>query len=182
MQITKLRSRILAATLTALVALGATSAAHAYSVYRSVTANAGGVVVWTAVNFGVSGQPTPTLSFFYFLDDNAARAGLPAAQCFVKVDLGNLNNPLVGTQVPVGNAGIPVNGAVGDNPNPFPWNITFDDNPPGHWSIAKTEIQNPVSTNAAAGRVAAAGFQSLATTGGSGVTVVNGLLPNCAAQ
>lgn len=182
MQTTKLRNRILAATLTAIIAFGATSPAHAYSVYRSVTANAGGVVVWTAANFGVSGQPAPTLSFFYYLDDNAARAGLPAAQCFVKVDLGNLVNPLVGTQVPVGNANIPVNGNPGDNPRAFPWNITFDDNPPSHWSIAKTEIQNPPSTNAAASRVAAAGFQSLATTGGSGVTVINGLLQNCAAQ
>jgi hypothetical protein len=182
MQITKLCSRILAATLMGLVALGAASSAHAYSVYRSVTANGEGVVVWTAANFGVSGQPAPTLSFFYFLDDNAARAGLPAAQCFVKVDLGNLINPLVGTQIPVGNVNIPVNGAPGDNPRAFPWNITFDDNPPSHWSIAKTEIQNPLTSNAAASRVAAAGFQSLATTGGSGVIVVNGQLPNCVAQ
>ncbi|MFK0165194.1 hypothetical protein [Rhizobium sp. NPDC090279] len=182
MQIAKLRIRILAATLSTIVALGAGTAVYAYPVYRSVTANAGGVVVWNAANFGVSGQPVPTLSFFHFVDDNAARAGLPDAQCLVKVDLGNLVNPLVGTQVPVGNPGIPVNGAPGDNPRPFPWNITFDDNPPGHWSIAKTEIQNPPSSNNAASRVAAAGFQSLATTGGSGVTVVNGLLPNCAAQ
>ena len=181
MQITKLRSRILAATLTGLVALGMTSSAQAYSAYRSVTANAGGVVIWNAGNFGVSG-PVPTLSFFYFVDDNAARAGLPAAQCFVEVDLGALVNPVVGTQVPVGNPGIPVNANPADNPRPFPWNITFDDNPPGHWSIAKTEIQNPPSSNNAASRVAAAGFQSLATTGGSGVTVINGQLPNCAAQ
>ncbi|OWK25057.1 hypothetical protein AJ87_15065 [Rhizobium yanglingense] len=181
MQTTKLRDRILAATLTAVIAFGATSSAHAYSVYRRVTAKEGGVVVWTAANFGVSGR-VPTLSFFYYLDDNAARAGMRAAQCFVKVDLGKLVNPLVGTQVPVGNAKMPVNGNLRDNPRTSPWNITFDDNPPGHWSIAKTEIQNPPSSNAAASRVAAAGFQSLATTGGSGVTVVNGQLPNCAAQ
>jgi hypothetical protein len=181
MQITKLRSRILAATLTGLVVLGATSSAQAYSAYRSVAANAGGVVVWTAANFGVGGNPS-TLSFFHFVDDNAARAGLPAAQCFVKVDLGNLVGPLPGTQIPVGNAGIPVNGAPVDNPRAFPWNITFDNVPPGHWSIAKTEIQNPTSSNNAASRVAAAGFQSLATTVGSGVTVINGSLGNCAAQ
>lgn len=191
MQITKLRRRIFAATFAALMGLSATSAVHAYSVYRSVTADGGGVVVWTSQNFGVSAGPPPpppnpprlpTLSFFHYADDNAARAGLPNAQCFVKVDLGNLVNPLVGTQVPVGAANIPVNGAPGDNPRPFPWNITFDDDPPGHWSIAKSQIQNPESSNAAASRVAAAGFQSLATTGGSGVTVVNGLLHNCAAQ
>ena len=182
MQITKLRGRILAAMLAASTGLGMVTPAPAYSVYRSVTANEGGVVVWTAANFGVGGQPTPTLSFFYYLDDNAARAGMPAAQCFVKVDLGNLINPLVGTQIPVGNVHIPVNAAPGDNPRAFPWNITFDDNPPGHWSIAKTEIQNPTSSNNAASRVAAAGFQSLATTGGSGITVIIGQLPNCAAQ
>ena len=191
MKIIKLRSRIFAAMLAALMGLGTTSSVYAYSVYRSVTADGGGVVVWTSQNFGVSAGPLPppplpprlpTLSFFHYADDNAARAGLPNAQCFVKVDLGNLVNLLVGTQVPVGNVNIPVNGLPADNPRPFPWNITFDDDPPGHWSIAKAEIQNPQSTNAAASRVAAAGFQSLATTGGSGVTVVNGLLHNCAAQ
>lgn len=181
MQIAKLRSRILAATLTGLVALGMTSSAQAYSAYRSVTANAGGVVIWTLVNFGVGGAP-PTLSFFHFADDNAARAGMPAAQCFVKVDLGALVNPLPGTQIPVGNAGIHFNANPADNPRPLPWNITFDNVPPDHWSIAKTEIQNPPSSNNAASRVAAAAFQSLATTVGSGVIVINGQLPNCAAQ
>lgn len=180
MRISKLRCSILAVLLAASSGLGMVSPAYAYSVYRSVTADAGGVVIWTAANFGVSGAP-PTLSFFYFLDDNAARAGLPAAQCFVKVDLGALVGPVPGTQIPIGN-GIVFNANPADNPRPLPWNMNFDNVPPGHWSMAKTEIQNPTSSNAAASRVAAAAFQALATTGGSGVTVINGQLANCAAQ
>lgn len=181
MQITKLRSRILAATLTALVAFGATSSAHAYSVYRRVTADAGtGIVVWTAANFGVSGNP-PTLSFFHYADDGAARLAMPDAQCFVKVDLPGVNNPQPGDQSTVGNAAIPVNGAPIDQPRPFPWVIVFDNNPAGHWSIARAEITN-VATNAAASRVSAAGFQSLATTISSNVIVINGNLVNCRAQ
>ncbi|ACM28892.1 hypothetical protein G6L94_20125 [Agrobacterium rhizogenes] len=183
MQITKLRSRILAATFVALVALGTASAANAYSVYRSVNANPGtGVVDWTLASFGVSGTP-PTLSFFHNPNDDAARTATPAAQCFVKVYLGELIGPLVGTQVPVGNAGIPtpVSPNPLDHPRPFPWNITFDSIQPGHWSIARAQIVDD-TTNAAASRVAAAGFRILATRAGSGVTVINGTLGNCTAQ
>ncbi|ANP91674.1 MULTISPECIES: hypothetical protein [Rhizobium/Agrobacterium group] len=181
MLISKLRSRILAVTFTVLVSLGAISPAHAYSVYRRVTADAmTGIVVWTAANFGVSGNP-PTLSFFYYPDDGAARAAMQEAQCFVKVDLGDLINPQEGAQAAVGNADIPVNAAPADQPRPFPWMIGFDNNPPGHWSIARPQITNAV-TNAAASRVAAAGFRSLATTDNSGVTVINGTLLNCRAQ
>jgi hypothetical protein len=186
MLITKLRDRILAVTMTVFVGFGATNSAHAYSVYRSVTATPTGAVRWDQGNFGVSGQPTPTLSFFYYPDDGAARIAMPAAQCFVKVDLGNLNDPMVDTHIPVGNALIEVGAAPADNPRPFPWEITFDNNPLGHWSIAKAQIvQDPqVTSNAAAGRVAAAGFRSLATTAiaGSGVTVAHGILPNCTAE
>lgn len=165
----------------ALVVLGATGPAHAYSVYRKVTADAvTGVVVWTAANFGVSGAP-PTLSFFYYANDGAARVAMPDAQCFVKVDLPGIENPQPNDASTVGNADIPVNGAVGDQPRPFPWTIVFDNNPAGHWSIAKPQITDAV-TNAAASRVSAAGFQSLATTAGSGVVVINGTLHNCAAQ
>ncbi|HEX8045060.1 hypothetical protein [Rhizobium sp.] len=192
MQMTKLRSRILAATLTGLVALGATSSAHAYSIYRGVNANAGtGIVDWTLASFGVSAGPAPvppnpphlpTLSFFHYADDAAARIGRPAAQCFVKVDLGNLINPALNTQLPIGNVNIPINVTGTYNPRAFPWNITFDNDPADHWSIAKTQIQSPITTNGEASRVAAGAFQSLATAAGSGVTVINGTLGNCTAQ
>ncbi|MGV1752409.1 hypothetical protein [Agrobacterium sp. CG674] len=175
-----LRNRLLSISVVAL-ALGAVSPAYAYSVYRSVTANAAtGVVVWTKDNFGVSGTP-PTLSFFHYDNAAAARAGLPLAQCFVKVDLPDVDAPEPGAEANVGNADIPVNASEADKPKPFPWVITFDNDPPGHWSIARSQITD-ATTNAAASRVAASGFQSLATTAGSNVTVINGTLENCTAQ
>ncbi|MCI9865039.1 hypothetical protein RHIZ_03665 [Rhizobium skierniewicense] len=175
-----LRNRLLSIGVVAL-ALGAFSPAHAYPVYRSVTANAAtGVVVWTKDNFGVSGTP-PTLSFFHYDNDAAARDGLPLAQCFVKVDLPDGDPPKPGDAANVGNADIPVNASEADKPKPFPWVITFDNDPPGHWSIARSQITD-ATTNAAASRVAASGFQSLATTAGSKVTVINGTLENCTAQ
>jgi len=178
MKTNKPRYRILAAMLTTVAALGLVGPAHAYSVYRSVTANAvTGVVAWGPANFGVSGTP-PTLSFFYFASDMAARTGLPAAQCFVKVDLANTNNPQPNDHDTVGNVGIAFVAAPADQPQPFPWTIVFDNNPPGHWSIARPQIST-TGTNAAASRVASIGFNALATTGGSGVTIVNGTLGNC---
>ncbi len=176
----QLRNRILSMSVAAL-AFGAVSPAYAYSVYRSVTANpATGVVIWNKDNFGVSGNP-PTLSFFYFETDDAARAGLPNAQCFVKVDLPDADAPEPGAEADVGNADIPVNAQPGDLPKPFPWVITFDNDPAGHWSIARSQITD-ATTNAAASRVAASGFQSLATTVGSYVGVIAGTLATCAAQ
>lgn len=178
MKTNKPHHRLLAVMLTAFAALGLVNPAHAYDVYRSVLADAGGAVVWAAANFGVSGAP-PTLSFFHFADDNAARQGLPAAQCFVKVDLANTGaNPLVGAQDTVGNVGIPVGGAAIDQPQPFPWAITFDNNPAGHWSIDRAQIST-VGTNAAASRVAASGFHNLATTPASGVTIIDGTVAGC---
>lgn len=176
-----LRNRLLSISVVAL-ALGAFSPAHAYSVYRSVTANAAtGVVVWTKDNFGVSGTPVPTLSFFYYASDAEAVAAMADAQCFVKVDLPDGDPPKPGAEANVGNADIPVNASEADKPKPFPWVITFDNDPPGHWSIARSQITD-ATTNAAASRVAASGFQSLATTAGSMVTVINGTLKNCTAQ
>lgn len=179
MRTSRLRFRHhLAVVFAALAALGLASPAMAYSVYRSVAADAvTGAVTWNAANFGVSGNP-PTLSFFYFASDVAAQAGLPAAQCFVKVDLPNTVAPVPGNHDQVGNAGIPVGANPADQPLPFPWQIVFDNNPAGHWSIPKAQITTAPANNAAS-RVAAAGFHSLATTGGSGVTIVNGTLGNC---
>jgi len=188
MKINKPHRRFLAVILTACAGLGLVNSAHVYSVYRGVTADAGtGVVSWTVANFGVSAgpippppapPPLPTLSFFYFATDAAARLGLPAAQCFVKVDLVNTNNPNPNDNDTVGFANIPVGANAPDQARPFPWTIAFDNVPPGHWSIAKADL-TAAASNAAAGRVAAAGFNTLATTANSGVTVVNGVLNNC---
>ncbi|MEI3854968.1 MULTISPECIES: hypothetical protein [unclassified Ensifer] len=173
--------RLVRATLAILALVCALSPAYAYSVYRPVTADGStGVVIWTTSNFGVSGQPA-ALTFFHFPSDTAARQGMPFAQCFLKVDFLATNNPPVGARDEVGNLAVPVNADPYDQPRPFPWNIVFDNNPPGHWSIARYEISNAM-INAAAGRVAAAGFRSLATTVGSNVTVVEGHLSRCSAQ
>ncbi|MGV2105323.1 hypothetical protein ACQZ4X_04545 [Agrobacterium vitis] len=175
------KSRLLVALWIACVDAGLTSSAYAYPVYRGVTAAPNGVVSWVKENFGVSGAPTPTLSFFHYPDDITARAQMSDAQCFVKVELGALVNLAAGMQIQVGNQDVVFNVNAADNPRAFPWNIVFDDDPAGHWSIARAEIQNPQSTNAAASRVAAAGFQSLAA-GGLGVTVINGHQENCRVQ
>lgn len=186
MQFHKLRSRILAATLAALASLGAMSPANADLLYRAVTADAAtGIVAWTEANFGVSGgggvPGAGTLSFFRYADDNTARAQMPAAQCFVRIDLVNTHNAQPGANAPVGNNGIAVGAPAADQPRPFPWTVNFDNNPPGHWSIARAEITDRVSNNVAS-RVARFGFFNLATNAGSNVTVINGTLNNCAAQ
>lgn len=180
MQITKLHRRIFAATLAALVGLSAASAANAYSVYRKVTSDAAtGVVVWTAANFGVSG-PQPTLSFFHYADDAAARLAMPDAQCFVKVDIVGVDNPQPGNSSAVGNIGIVFDARAEDQPRPFPWTINFDNVPAGHWSIPRAEITTMAANNPAS-RVAAAGFQKLATEIGTTVVVINGSRDNCVA-
>lgn len=179
MKTSRLRFRHrLAIALAAFAALGSVSPAMAYSVYRAVNADATtGVVAWNAANFGVSGNP-PTLSFFYFASDTAAQAGMATAQCFVKVDLPNTNAPVQGDHDNVGNAAIHFVANPADQPQAFPWQIDFDNVPPGHWSIPKAQITAAAANNAAS-RVAAAGFHSLATTDGSGVTIVNGTSGNC---
>ncbi|WP_104666714.1 hypothetical protein [Ensifer adhaerens] len=185
MQFPKLHSGIHAAKLAIVAIFVAIGPAHAYSVYRAVDADPSGVVVWTKVNFGVSGKPISTLSFFHYASDEEAAKnaktgkGLPA-QCLVKVDLGEID-PSKGDEAQVGNADVKFEAASTDLPKPFPWTIVFDDNPPGHWSIARAEMTSS-SSNTAASRVAAAGFKALAITADTGVTVINGTLNNCRAQ
>lgn len=185
MQFPKLRSGILAATLTIFATFVAISPAHAYSVYRGVDADPEtGIVIWTKDNFGVSGKPIATLSFFHYsTDEEAVRAtedkGLPV-QCLIKVDLGDLDDPHPGATALVGNPDVHFKVVDTDQPKPFPWTIVFDNIEPGHWSIAKAEMTYSNANNAA-GRVAAAGFKALATTAETGVTVINGTLDYCRA-
>lgn len=86
MKITKLPCGIPAMILGVSMGLGLVDPANAYSVYRSVGSTQGDAANWTATSFSVSGFPT-ALTFFYFSNDSAARAAMPSAQCFVKVDL-----------------------------------------------------------------------------------------------
>lgn len=174
----KWNGALLALTVAATTAMAAPASAEAYALYRGVTATLpAGTVSWVAANFGVSGSP-PMLTFFHFASDDAARLAMPSAQCIVKVDIGAVVNPALGATAQIGDSDIQVNAARVDQPLAFPWTATFDNNPAGHWAIAKTVLVSPTS-NAAASRVAAAGFMSLATAPGSGVTVINGLYPNC---
>ncbi|WFR95012.1 hypothetical protein [Rhizobium tumorigenes] len=189
MKINKFSRRFLAISFGAFAALSVVSSAYAYDVYRSVTADAfTHVVNWTPANFGVSAGPAippppASLSFFHFANDGAAQHGLPAAQCFVKVHLaGTGAHPAVLANDTVGNAAV---GIANASSLPFPWTITFDNAPAGHWNITKGAIVNlalmPVPSNATAGTVAALGFHNLANNPGNtyGVTVVNGTLANC---
>lgn len=185
MQLHKLRSRIFAATLAVLATLGAMTPANADLLYRAVTVEAGtAVVAWIPGNFRVDGGGVPgagTLSFFRYADDNAARAAMPAAQCFVRVDLVDSHDAQPGATAPVGNNGINVGAPAEDLPRPFPWTVNFDNNPAGHWSIPRAQITDRISNNVAS-RVAAVGFFNLAITAGSNVALVDGTVDDCVAQ
>lgn len=175
----KLHLRFLAVVFALATALGLASHANAYDVYRRVAAHPGnGAVVWNAANFGVGGHP-PTLSFFHFANDPAALVAMPAAQCFVKVDLPATGPaPILGATDTVGVLGLGFVANPADHAQPFLWTIDFDNNPANHWSIAKAQMTAAASNNAAS-RVAAAGLHTLALTPGAHVTVVNGTLGNC---
>ncbi|ANK85798.1 MULTISPECIES: hypothetical protein [unclassified Rhizobium] len=166
---------VIATTFAILAALGAASPASAYSVYRGVVADPQHHVIWEAGNFGVSGG-APSLSFFHYANDAAARAAMNNFQCLVKIDLGNVA-PAPGANFQVGNAGIAVGAFAIDQPLAFPWQIDFDNNPPDHWSIARAQIST--GNNAAASRVAAAGAANLAFNDPD-VTVINGNKTGCA--
>ncbi len=165
MNIIKQRSRTIAVMLAALAALGAASPTFAYSVYRKVETDNKARVMWTAESFTVRGD---SLSFYYFPNDAAARAGL-SGRCLVKIDLGNQRPDPRGE---VGNARIPIASAV--RPKPFPWAIVPGSGP--RWIVPRDEIITSASD--VASTLAAAGFKSLATTPGSNVTVIDGNKPN----
>jgi len=170
MQITKRRSRIIAVTL---AALGAANPTYAYDVYHGLrTVGTTGSVDWTHVSFGVSGTPS-NLSFSHYATDDLARAGMPTWSCLLKVDLGALPADVaVNSEVAIGVAPQTVDAA-----RAFPWTIVFDNNPAGHWSIARDRISSlQPPTNTAASRVAAAFFSNLANRK---VTVVNGSRGDC---
>jgi hypothetical protein len=179
MQTNMSRFRFVAIALAASAALGLANPAHAYAVYRGVQANPNGTVIWTAASFGVSGGPA-TLSFFYAANDHDAQLHVPQNACYVKVVLANTAaNPAVNDHDVVGNDLVAVGGNEADQPQPFPWTIVFDNDPPGHWSIAKDQISSHANNNPAS-RVAASGFHNLAFNANNyGVTVVNGTQDNC---
>lgn len=167
-----------------------------YYVYHGVAAAADGSVDWSRNSWGVSGQPVPTLSFFHYDSDDDARAGLPGPPaCIVKVLLPGVGaNPAPNAVSTVGTAQMDTEDVAAYLPDtingtptvdlimPFPWQILFDNNPPGHWSITKPTIvvtTNPPQSNNTASTIAGGAFQALANTADSGVTVINGAQANC---
>ncbi len=166
--------------------------AYAYAVYHGINKVAlpSLRVEWTKDNFGVSGD---TLSYMYFANDAAATEaaksplgdfrGISQSLCLVKVDLPGV------PAVPAANITADVGGALAgvkpgnldDKPRVFPWKIKFDNDPAGHWSIAKVIlVEGNEGTNAAAGRVAAAGHRDLANLAvNPQVTVINGTMEGC---
>ncbi|WP_104825862.1 hypothetical protein [Rhizobium sp. NXC24] len=171
------RRDVIAIMFAILAVLAVGSPASAYSVYRGVVANPLRHVIWDEKNFGVSGA-TPNLSFFHNADDAAARAALSTFQCIVKIDLGNIvPPPASGHHSLIGNAGVAVGAFTVDQPRAFPWQIDFDNNPAGHWSIARGAISN--GNNNAASRVAAAGMANLVFVNNPNIAVINGNTIGC---
>ncbi len=172
MEISPPRHRLFAVTLATFAGLGAVNSAQAYDVYHGVNAN-NGAVIWTNASFGVSGL-NPNLSFYHFDGDNEARHDpkVGAFACIVKVVLPD--GQAAGDTHALGDGNTDI---IATFRGRFPWVMTFDDAPPGHWSIVKSEIMDV--SNATAGTVSAIGFKTLAGTANSGVTVINGTSQNC---
>jgi hypothetical protein len=122
---------------------------------------------WSNASFGVSGQPVPTLSFF-----DAQGAG---RACWLAV---TVDAPVV--PVPVGQGGNvtltipPAPAGIGASP----WAAVFDNNPAGHWSIAKPTITGGAAvSNAVAGTMAGATFRASAAAGQ--VVIADGTVQGC---
>lgn len=98
---------------------------------------------WSGASFGVSGAP-PTLSLF---DSMAPVDRFPCWVSF-QVDYPGVPPPVVNG---VATVDVPAPG----NWNPGPWNVVFDNNPPGHWSISRVTIGG-TSNNQASGMAAGA--------------------------
>lgn len=137
------------------------------TIWRGVKVLAGGNHIdWTKNSFGVSGNPA-TLSFF-----DAQGVG---QQCWLRVTAQAPDTPvlpggggLVTVTVP---APPPVIG-------PSPWPATFDNDPPGHWSITKQTITNGANvSNAAASTYAGAVFRASTVVGQVGI--VDGTVVGC---
>jgi hypothetical protein len=122
---------------------------------------------WSNASFGVSGQPVPTLSFFDAKGNNQ--------QCWLRVTVDAAQVPVLPGQGGTVTLIIP---NQPQNIGPSPWAATFDNNPLGHWSIAKPTITtNAQASNAAAGTIAGAVFQ--ASIGAGHVTIEDGTVQHC---
>jgi len=125
---------------------------------------------WSNASFGVSGNPTPTLSFF-----NAMAGNRP---CWLRVTVDAPNVPVVPGQGGDITVTIPPPPPAPPPPGPSPWAAVFDDNPPGHWSITKATITGGANvSNAVAGTWAGRVFQ--ASTAAGQVAILDGTVQGC---
>lgn len=141
------------------IAAASLATAHAETtvkVYRGLNAGPTGIITWDDTNFGVSGKPQPTLSFF---NKDAPEFKDRTNQCVLVVMV-----HLKGNDLPEQGAEGEVRGIPGPTTTPTdgPWTIVFDNVPEGHWSISKKVITGDDATsNRQAGRYAAAGFRKM---------------------
>jgi hypothetical protein len=148
-------------------------------------------VDWSNVSFGVSagaGAPpgtVPNLSFFDSMNP-VFPPPLPPFQappCWIRIQV---TVPVAPPAPPPVNTvatwAAPPNPAAVAGAQPGPWNVTFDDNPPGHWNISKWQIAVPpvppaTVSNAAAGTIAGTVFHN--AQGAGHVAVLPGTNPHC---
>ena len=148
---------------------------YALSLYRGVRTLPGtNNVDWSRMSFSVSGNP-PVLTLFASM--TAIPGGPNAFPCWVRVPVTVPGNPPSPQPAPgsVATLAAPNPGMGGASPGP--WNVLFDNNPAGHWSIAKTTIASQPVSNAAASTMAGLTFQGLVASGNA--AVLNGSYPNC---
>lgn len=184
-----MRNRILTLTLLALVACSQTPAspppakstslaaaprvaASPFYLYRPVRVLGGtNVVDWSRISFAVGGNPA-TLGLF----SDMTMDGGAQPPCWLRIQVMIQGNP-----PPVAGASATV---PAPNPGPIgansgPWAAIFDNNPAGHWSIAKDQIAPPGISNDIAGFMAGAAFKQMLANGD--VVVLNGANLRCTA-
>lgn len=136
-------------------------------IFHGVRVRAGTTSIdWTNASFAVSPAAAPTLSFFQTIAQSPTRF-----PCWLDVTVNLANTPPAVNDV--GTFAVPaIQGINQVNGN---WSIAYDNQPAGHWSIAKVTIggtvQAPISGNAA-GTLAGQVFQAL--TVAHTVAIVNG--------
>lgn len=132
--------------------------------YRGVRVMAGtSQVDWSKVSFGVSGNPA-TLSLF-----NAMNPDLDVP-CWIRITVTAPDAVQPGGQATLNAPNPAVGGA-----NPGPWPVVFDNNPAGHWSIAKATIGG--ESNNKSSEFAAAAFAAMKAA--NMVSIMDGTATGC---
>jgi len=138
-------------------------------------------VDWSRTSFGISG-PQPSLTFFNSTSPmgyNPPPGSLTpySFPCWIRVAVVVQGGQPGVPAAPGATATLATPNPGAGGASPGPWTILFDNNPVGHWSIAKTTISSQQISNAAAGTMAGLTFQGLVANGT--VTVQNGSNQAC---